>query len=414
MITLNIDLEPHSDDGALETLFTDHYLPALRRQPGFRSACLLRAFDATRRREIDAAELDHGYELHLEFDTEWNRRAWVASQDHNDAWSQLTAISQPLRHRGYDVLASGGRDTPPVSGAEDEVPRLLSYLSEDQLVRAKPTSLNSTAGNETSELAVWLGGTGTPLISHKRSGPCVALGLGGRTILIDCGNGTPQQLSRLDLQPSSVSHVLLTHLHIDHVADLAYIIMSPWVMKQETDPVHVVGPPGTRAFLDRLLLAYDYDVRARLPHGFDPSVLAPYVSEVSDGARWMIGKTSFTAFEVDHRPVPDALGYRVNQGSGGASFSVVVSGDTKPNDNLIRYAADCDLLIHEALMPGHGISSYHTTVDDAARIASKCGARRLVLTHLLPGHLPDEDWLVRVRPHFDGDVVVGRDLMRLA
>jgi len=56
----------------------------------------------------------------------------------------------------------------------------------------------------------------------------------------------------------------------------------------------------------------------------------------------------------------------------------------------------------------------HTTAEDVGRIAARAGAGKLVLTHLVPAdeqEVADEAWIGAVRPHFDGEIVVGHDLL---
>lgn len=125
-----------------------------------------------------------------------------------------------------------------------------------------------------------------------------------------------------------------------------------------------------------------------------------------------------TAFEVDHRPVEPAFGYRFDAGG----KSVVISGDTRPSQNLIRHAKGADVLVHEAYLPEHfdrvdapevaaRLKRYHTSAEEAGQVAQEAGVKLLVLTHVIPGNA-EKTFLERARKHFTGKIVVGRDLMR--
>ncbi|MER3390846.1 MAG: MBL fold metallo-hydrolase [Microcella sp.] len=257
--------------------------------------------------------------------------------------------------------------------------------------------------------AAWLLGTGTPKVLPHRSGPANYLQLGAQRVLVDCGVGTTQRLVSLGAEPADITHIFITHHHLDHNAELASLLLSPWVDRlRDTCPV-VVGPPGTAAFVDRLLGAFDYDVRTRQSLGYDLSLVRPRVVEVHDGLHVAVDTWSFTAFRVDHEPVDEAFGYRFDWQGGSVAFS----GDTAPCDNLVEYCRGVDVLVHEALFPGYGIPRYHTTVDQVGAVATASGARHLVLTHLLPGHLPDEVWRHRIATAFDGPITVGSDLLRV-
>lgn len=146
------------------------------------------------------------------------------------------------------------------------------------------------------------------------------------------------------------------------------------------------------------------------------------------------GDVRVTATLVRHAPVFPAFAYRFDTPGG----SVVFSGDTAPSPNLVRLARSADILVHEVFDdsavtqapagPGvgtdddrweaerrqHHLVTSHTPLSEVGRIAAEAGARRLVLTHFVPGDdaMPDEHWVKGVTG-FDGEVVVGRDLMEL-
>lgn len=256
---------------------------------------------------------------------------------------------------------------------------------------------------------MWLLGTAGPKIGAERAGPGNLLRCGGTTVIIDCGYGVLQRLTQLGLGVEEVSHVLLTHLHADHVADLGALLMSPWVQRERpAGPPVVVGPAGTFELVHRLLLSYETDIRVREPHGYDPAELAVPVVEIDDDTVLEAGPWTASAFLVDHRPVEPAFGYRIESPLG----TTVVSGDTRPCPNLVRWASRADVLVHEALYPGFGIPSYHTLATDVGKVAADAHVDRLVLTHLIPHDLPEHRWRAEV-----GDarcpVTVGSDLLQI-
>lgn len=294
---------------------------------------------------------------------------------------------------------------------EGSNPILKGFLSEPPLVRAVEMGLGDleVEGGLESSLEVWLAGTGTPAVLTDRSGPSTVLRAGEEVMVVDCGNGTAYQLAKLGIGLGDVTHFFITHHHLDHNADLGFMLMSPWITRGPRRAPYVIGPPGTVEYVNRILAAHDYDIRARIPHDFDPKALAPSVieienSEVIYGAGWRS-----TAFRVDHTPVDQAFGYRFDV----RSQSVVISGDTKPCENLIDCGEGANVLIHEVLFPGFGIPEYHTLSTDVGEVARKANAKHLVLTHLIPGDLEDEKWRSHVGRHYDGPVTVGRDLLKI-
>ncbi|AYY13784.1 MBL fold metallo-hydrolase [Actinobacteria bacterium YIM 96077] len=289
---------------------------------------------------------------------------------------------------------------------------LAGYLSDQRLVRASPATADSRTGEvpDAGPLNVWLTGTGTPAVLPGRAGPSTLIRAGTDLMLIDCGNGCAYQIARLGFDPKDITHIFITHHHADHNADLPFLLMSGWVThRDDYQAPRVIGPPGTLEFVNRMLALHEYDIRARLDHEYDIERLAPEVIEIHDGAQMAGSAWKATAFRVDHHPVCEAYGYRVET----RETSVAISGDTRPCDNLISYANGVDVLIHEAIYPGYGYPEYHTLSTDVGAVATRAGARQLVLTHLLPGHLPAVRWLEHVRPDYGGPITVGYDLMQV-
>jgi ribonuclease BN (tRNA processing enzyme) len=70
-------------------------------------------------------------------------------------------------------------------------------------------------------------------------------------------------------------------------------------------------------------------------------------------------------------------------------------------------------LVHEAIFPGYGIPEYHTLSHEVGVVAHECHAKRLVMTHLLPGHIPAEQWFEHARLGFDGPIDIAYDLMKV-
>ncbi|MCL4236979.1 MAG: hypothetical protein KJ047_01920 [Anaerolineae bacterium] len=86
-----------------EAMYTAVYVPALRQQQGYIRSSLLRIFPADLAQEIGAAPTQFEYQLELVFDTEENRRRWVASPEHQRAWPQAAALARSVAHRAYVI-----------------------------------------------------------------------------------------------------------------------------------------------------------------------------------------------------------------------------------------------------------------------------------------------------------------------
>lgn len=268
----------------------------------------------------------------------------------------------------------------------------------------------ATRAEPTTAAQAWLTGTGAPSFAvSDRAGPSTLLRFGDELVVVDCGNGTAHQLAKLGVRAIDISRVFITHHHFDHNSDLGFMLLTSWVVRGGHKPPIIVGPRGTFEYVDRVLWSQHYDMFARLPHGYDPAELAVKVVEIEDGTRIWGSGWCVTAFEVDHAAVDQAFGYRFD----GANASIVISGDTRPSQNLIQHAKGADLLVHEAIFPGFGFPEYHTLSTDVGKVAAEAEVRHLVLTHLLPGDRLDAEWLEHAAAHFSGPVTVGHDLLRI-
>lgn len=91
---------------SLRRLFDDVFSVAVQQMEGFRSCELLRPYAAQVRGELCEATPDHDLEIELVFDTEQQRRAWVASDLHQEVWPRVRELAESVTHLGYDVLSA--------------------------------------------------------------------------------------------------------------------------------------------------------------------------------------------------------------------------------------------------------------------------------------------------------------------
>jgi ribonuclease Z len=273
-------------------------------------------------------------------------------------------------------------------------------------------------------MRVTLLGTGAPPPNPRRRGPATLLTLGAQRVLVDAGSGVGAQLVQAGVRPYDWPPVFITHHHSDHTIDLGHLIVTRWIVGQNA-PFEVFGPAGTRRQVDKLMdyLHWDIEVRREHMHGRRPP--AVQVTEIEEGRVLQRDGVTVYAFLVEHDPVKPAFGYRVE----GGGRSVVISGDTRPCDNLVRWSAGVDCLIHECCdmtktswYPDCGwptiedkirdLQAYHTPPHEIGRIAAQARAQKLVISHLMPGSVPDE-LTAAASARYRGVVVVGEDLLEV-
>jgi ribonuclease Z len=273
-----------------------------------------------------------------------------------------------------------------------------------------------------SALVVLLLGTGYPRPDPARAGASTVVIAGDAWFVVDAGRGTTMRIAATDLAYAKMRGVFLTHLHSDHTAGLPDLFTTSWQFGRKTAPLELYGPKGTKRLAHAMLEFFAEDIHLRRDvlekHPAAGATIRTHI--VREGVVYDDGKVKITAFVVDHRPVEHAFGYRFEADG----HVVVISGDTRPTENLVKYAKGADVLVLEAYLPEHfdrvdtpevaaRLKHYHTSAEEAGELAARAGVRKLVLTHLIPGNA-DATFRERAARAFKGEIVVGTDLLRVA
>jgi ribonuclease Z len=277
------------------------------------------------------------------------------------------------------------------------------------------------AAAQGQQIKVTLLGTGCPPPVMNRFGPSTLVEAGEQKFLFDAGRGALQRLTELAVRWQDVQGVFLTHLHSDHVVGFPDLWLTGWlIVPGRTVPLQVWGPRGTTAMMSHLKQAYEYDVRIRIQNdGASSEGVALLVKDISEGVVYEKGGVKVTAFEVDHAPVQPAFGYRIDY----AGRSVVLSGDTRVSENLVRHAQGVDVLVHEVFAPAtlqragvppgraKNIVDYHTTPEQAGEVFTRLKPKLAVYSHICMPTATDQDLLPATRKTYSGPLQLGEDLM---
>lgn len=189
----------------------------------------------------------------------------------------------------------------------------------------------------------------------------------GFRLLVDFGTGSLGQMQRYT-DMYSIDAVVLSHLHADHVLDAcSYVVARRYAPHAPMPAIPVYGPEGTG---ERLSLAYDGGLRG-LDDVYRFHTLRPGVVE--------IGPFRLSAERVNH-PV-ETYGMRIEHGGQALAYSA----DSGPCDALNSLAKGVDLFLCEASYLEHcdNPPDLHLTGKEAGEHATRAGAHRLVLTHLV-------------------------------
>ncbi len=274
-----------------------------------------------------------------------------------------------------------------------------------------------------SNTSVVLLGTGTPNAEPDRMGASAAVVVGDNAYLVDFGPGVvrraagAQRAGMAALRMENLSTAFLTHLHSDHTAGYADLIMTPWVLGR-AQPLSVYGPPGLTNMTENILAAYQMDRDMRVC-GLEPITAEGYgavAHEIEQGVCYEDDQVTVTAFQVDHGKGWTALGYQFTT----SDRRIVISGDTAPIDSAVQLWRGCDVLVHEVYSKqGYEMrephwqryhAAMHTSTEQLAQIANQVQPKLLVLTHLLLWGSTEEELVDEIQQHYDGSVVCGEDL----
>lgn len=269
---------------------------------------------------------------------------------------------------------------------------------------------------------VLLGTGGGPPVQLNRYEASTLVEAGGELLLFDCGRGATLRLAEYGIPLDQVSKVFLTHLHSDHVVDLPDLYLTPWsAATARQAPFQVWGPPGTRSMMAYLQKAFAFDIHVRrdVDEKFSKEGISVVSHDIREGVVFDENGVKVTAFLVDHGPVKPAFGYRIDY----AGHSVVLSGDTRPSENLIKFSQGVDVLIHEVRNANarraeathhtpeqvERIIAHHSTPEQAGTVFSRVNPRLAVYTHTdgSPDLIPE------TRPTYTGPLEIGEDLMTI-
>jgi ribonuclease BN (tRNA processing enzyme) len=268
-------------------------------------------------------------------------------------------------------------------------------------------------------------GSGTPIPEPDRSGPAAAIVAGDRAYLVDFGPGVVRRAEAAfrkgvaALDPRLLTIAFATHLHSDHTAGYADLILTPAVVGRHAR-LRAFGPVGLEAMTAHLRAAYAGDLEIRRASGDD---LRGYEVEVAESPPpaglvelYRDENVTVRAFAVAHGADPGARGYRFDA----RDRSFVVSGDTAPSPAVADACAGCDVLLHEvycaaglALAPPSMQAyhrSHHTSAVELGALAARAKPKLLVATHVLSFGCTEAEIVGEIASRYAGPTVIATDL----
>jgi ribonuclease BN (tRNA processing enzyme) len=240
-------------------------------------------------------------------------------------------------------------------------------------------------------------GTGTVALTPARGCAGHLLESGPLRLLLDCGSGITRRLAEQSIEWQAISHVALTHFHIDHHGDLPTLVfaLKYGMLPAREAPLQIIGPVGTLGLVERLAAAYG-------PWLSEPGFPLAVHEITPDAPVELPGNVTLSCQPVPH--TPESVAYSMVRGR----RRIVYTGDTGPSDALAAWARGCDLLVCECSLPRGMHIPEHLTPEQCGELAAAAAPKHLALTHFYP---PVERVDIRalVGERFTGPVTLARD-----
>ena len=290
-------------------------------------------------------------------------------------------------------------------------------------------------------------GTSGSMPSKDRGASGVIVRRGRELLMFDCGEGTQRQMVKVGIGFQLPMRIFITHLHGDHVLGLPGLLQSMSLLRREKK-LHVYGPVGLVKFVQAfseslggpLFPVILYEVFESGVIHEEKGYRIEAVKAVHRNNSWSYGlfesprpgrfdPERAKELGLPEGPIWNKLQHSEEVEVDGVIFrpemvcgppregrSIVYSGDTSPNDDLINLARGADVLIHESTfldeLSERAEEDGHTTASQAAEVAKSAGVGRLVLTHISSRYPEPDVVLAEAKKVFD-NVVVARDLMEI-
>ena len=277
---------------------------------------------------------------------------------------------------------------------------------------------------------ILLGTKGGPRVGEAgRSNPSTLILINDVPYLIDCGYGATKQLISAGVAVNRLRYIFITHHHSDHNLEFGPLLYNAWITGIPTR-VDAYGPPGLAKMAHDFFEYEKFDIETRIVDEGrpDPRQLLTIHEFDKQGDVLTNDEVKVTSCHVRHPPIAQAYAYRFDA----HDRSIVISGDTAYAPELAQFAKGADVLVHEVMyLPGvdalvsrlpnakrlrEHLMAAHTLPEDVGKIAAQAGVKTLVLTHFVPGDdasITDDQWSEGVRKHFNGHIIVGKDLMEI-
>ncbi len=217
------------------------------------------------------------------------------------------------------------------------------------------------------------------------------------TVLVDCVGTPAVRLPRAGIAIDSVTDLIATHFHPDHVSGIPLLLMNMWLSGRRA-ALRIYGLHHCLKRLEDMMASYNWE---NWPNFFPVAFHRLPERDMMQ----VLETDEVRIFASPVRHLIPTIGLRFEGKSSGRV--IAYSCDTEPCPTVVELAAGADLLIHEASGPSAG----HSTAAQAAAIAQQAEAKALLLIHYPPGEEESQALRREALIEFQGEVTLAQDLM---
>lgn len=246
----------------------------------------------------------------------------------------------------------------------------------------------------TDEIQVTIIGAGTSVPAPKRSPASILLRAGPFSALLDIGPGTLSKLPLYGIDAFALDHIFITHLHPDHVLDLAtFFLISDYAPDYRKElPLFLIGPKGLNDFVTHFMQLFP-DIA--------PPTFKVNIREMTENIL-KLEKVQISTIRSGH--TPDSISFRFEFKMG----IFVYTGDCTYSSALEEFCRGADVLVCECSYPEGYITKDHMTPRYVGALSQNAKVKQLIVTHLYPPAL-EVDLIKQIQQFYTGQLIIAQD-----
>ncbi len=232
--------------------------------------------------------------------------------------------------------------------------------------------MNSSNASGAKPVSVTVLGSGDAFATAGRSQSGYLVRAGDTCVLMDAGPDLLGSLKRKKLAPGDIDIIVISHLHGDHYGGIPFLMLEYMYESPPERTIYIVGPRNLESRCWRMMkLAYPR---------FDVNVIRHWLHfiEIEPHGDVRLGKLNISAIRAPHTHPDISLSMKLRI----AGKTVVYSGDSGWNEELITFAEGADLFICECTYFESSHLAFHMNYPRLAANRDRFKVKRMVLTHL--------------------------------